>query len=120
MAIDDRKSDKYFIKWAFNIKVRDHFTCQICGRRGVELNAHHLDSWSLFPDARYDLDNGICLCFLCHKAFHDIYSYGNNTKNHFEEFVKMCSIMIKSINNNIEINNIIKDVTLKLEKDGYK
>ncbi len=31
------------------------------------LEAHHLISKGAFPKFRHDINNGICLCFLCHK-----------------------------------------------------
>jgi hypothetical protein len=41
-----------------------------CGCRGGDLNAHHLDCWSEYPDSRFDPDNGITLCSQCHAKFH--------------------------------------------------
>lgn len=106
----DRKDDIYFIKWAKQVKIRDHFTCQICGQRGVLLNAHHMDSWDVHEDLRYDLDNGVTLCDFHHKGFHDIYGYGQNTRLQFEEFRKLCETMIDVANNDIQTANIIKKV----------
>lgn len=65
------------------------FTCVICSQRGGDLNAHHLDSWSSYPEKRFDLDNLACLCEKCHKDFHTKYSYKNNTAEQFEEFLKI-------------------------------
>lgn len=30
--------------------------------------------------------NGVCLCEKCHKEFHHIYGYRDNTKEQFEKF----------------------------------
>lgn len=56
--------------WGRDILYRDDFTCQICHEVGNNLNAHHIKSWKDYPDDRYDLDNGITLCFECHKWVH--------------------------------------------------
>jgi 5-methylcytosine-specific restriction endonuclease McrA len=61
-----RKSKEYAI-WRKMVFERDNFTCQICGERGNSLNADHIKPWSLFPDSRYELDNGRTLCVSCHK-----------------------------------------------------
>ncbi|NJO18641.1 MAG: HNH endonuclease [Thioploca sp.] len=86
MAVFDRKDDFLYLRWAREIKQKNHYTCEICGRRGIELNAHHLNAWASFPDERYDISNGTCLCRDHHEMFHDIYGKGENTKEQFEEF----------------------------------
>lgn len=65
---------------------RDSFTCQCCGATDCRLNVHHLDSYDWCIDKRLDDTNGISLCENCHKNFHSIYGYGNNTKQQFEEW----------------------------------
>lgn len=57
-------------EWRRNIMERDNFTCQICKKRGGELNVHHIKPWSKFPELRFNEDNGITLCKDCHLAIH--------------------------------------------------
>lgn len=66
---------------------RDKYTCQVCGdNRGGNLEAHHLDSWDINKEGRFELLNLITLCESCHKRFHNEYGYGHNTKEQFKEF----------------------------------
>lgn len=68
---------------------RDHYTCQICqNNKGGNLEAHHIVGWSKDESLRFKLDNLITLCKKCHKEFHHLYGYGNNTKEQFEDFKK--------------------------------
>ena len=60
--------------WSRAVKVRDNFTCQLCGIRGfkglgrsVKLHSHHIKSWKYYPNLRYDLKNGLTLCNNCHR-----------------------------------------------------
>jgi 5-methylcytosine-specific restriction endonuclease McrA len=34
------------------------------------MHAHHIKPWALYPRERYDLKNGITLCFGCHQRHH--------------------------------------------------
>ncbi len=53
--------------WRIKVFGRDNFTCQMCGDRGGTLNAHHVLPCRNFPDLVYDVNNGITLCWECHK-----------------------------------------------------
>ena len=74
-----------FIKKVMN---RDNYTCQCCGNKlnndGI---VHHLDGYNWCVEKRTDETNGITLCENCHKNFHSVYGYGNNTKEQFEEWI---------------------------------
>ena len=86
-ANESRHSKLEYRKWFRLVFKRDKFTCKCCGKHGVTLNAHHLDGYDNFKEKRYDINNGITLCEDCHKEFHHIYGYGNNTKQQFEKFI---------------------------------
>lgn len=68
-SVEGRRSAEYKL-WRKSVFERDDYTCQICGRRGVKLNAHHKKSYAYFPELRYAIDNGITLCVDCHKMVH--------------------------------------------------
>lgn len=76
------------IQWRNDVYKRDDYTCQCCGKKGVYLVAHHLDGYNWCKDGRFDINNGITLCENCHKEFHHIYGYGNNTKQQYKKFIK--------------------------------
>lgn len=117
MVTIDRKDDFNFVKWASEVKRRDFYTCQVCGRRGVELNAHHILSWSDNPNERYDLDNGVSLCSNCHDTFHLIYGKGGNNEIQFNEFSKIAKDLLVEA----EYQNEIESQVNKFQAfaDGY-
>ena len=67
----DRTSLNYKL-WRKDVFVRDHYTCLVCGKRGGELNAHHIKSFKDFPELRFESDNGITLCIECHYLEHGV------------------------------------------------
>lgn len=81
---DGRKSKEYNA-WRKAVKKKDKFCCQVCGDT-KDLEIHHLDSYVKFPEKRYEIDNGVCICQTCHQLFHIEFSYGDNTKSQFEQF----------------------------------
>ena len=68
------------------VLARDNYTCQCCGKHGVDLDVHHLDGYNWCIEKRTDETNGITLCKNCHSNFHANYGYGDNTKEQFEEW----------------------------------
>jgi ribosomal protein L34E len=64
-----RHTPKYVV-WRTAVFERDNYTCQDCGQRGGELNAHHLQGFKKFSKLRHKVENGVTLCKECHKKRH--------------------------------------------------
>jgi hypothetical protein len=60
-----RKSVVYK-EWRYEVLNRDNYTCVKCGKRG-NVEADHIKPFSLYPELRFELDNGQTLCKECHK-----------------------------------------------------
>ena len=64
-------------RWKKTVFKRDDFTCQLCGIRGGDLNAHHILSFRDFPEYRLTVDNGITYCVECHDIVSSILAMGD-------------------------------------------
>lgn len=88
---DDEREDKRDIlknkNWKKDVYKKDNYTCQCCGKRGIKLNAHHLNGYHWDKENRFNISNGITLCEDCHKEFHNLYGYKYNTEYQFKEFL---------------------------------
>lgn len=88
-----RQSNDY-TKWRLSVFNRDNYTCQCCGENsGGNLNAHHIENFSVNEHLRFDIDNGITLCNNCHNpniqgSFHHTYGTRNNNREQLEEYIK--------------------------------
>lgn len=65
----ERNSNQYK-EWRAAVFERDNYTCRHCQVRGRRLHSHHIKSFALYPELRFDINNGITLCKECHKAVH--------------------------------------------------
>lgn len=81
--LPDRKKDPRIIVWRKAIFKKYNYKCLVC-KSNKNLNAHHFDSYDENIELRYDLDNGVALCEICHIEFHRKNGYGQNT---FEQFM---------------------------------
>jgi len=66
-----RRSSKY-ADWRKAVFQRDNYTCQICKARSMKgikvvLEADHIKQFALYPELRFDLNNGRTLCAPCHR-----------------------------------------------------
>ncbi len=71
-----RNSTKYKI-WRKAVFERDNYTCILCFKMGGYLEADHIKPFSLFPELRFEIDNGRTLCKPCHKET-DTWGYKMN------------------------------------------
>lgn len=78
VSMQIRMSPEYKL-WRISVFARDNYTCQICKEVGGILNAHHIKSFSQYPELRFEKLNGITMCRECHKRTDNYLKY--NTKN---------------------------------------
>ena len=53
--------------WNLQAKIRDDYTCQICGFREPEIMvADHILPKSMYPELKFEMNNLVTLCPNCH------------------------------------------------------
>lgn len=86
--ITNRNFDGY-PQWRRDVFERDNYTCRCCeDNGGGNLIAHHILNYGEHPNLRVEVSNGVTLCTLCHKSFHDTYGYKGNNKEQLNEFIE--------------------------------
>lgn len=61
-----RKSFEYK-QWHKEVLKRDFYTCQICSYKGKDIEVDHIKAFYLYPELRFDVNNGRVLCKTCHR-----------------------------------------------------
>lgn len=85
---EDKRNYQEYREWRTKCFERDDYTCQVTGKRGVELCVHHLYSYDKYRCLRTVMENGITVSKEIHELFHKKYGKGNNTLEQWEEFIK--------------------------------
>lgn len=82
-----RKTPEYS-EWRRKVFERDEYKCIKCRGRGSSLNAHHILNHSEHTDLRLDINNGVTLCYECHKEFHKKFGWNHNNEKQLKEFIE--------------------------------
>jgi len=113
-GITNPRKNKENKRWMRLVKKRDKF-CVICGGN-KNLKAHHIESFDIHLEQRYDTENGVTLCNEHHEEFHKKYGYGKNNLKQFNEFVTESIENIKIIQMK---QGMIYNITLEGEDTFY-
>lgn len=93
--IKERRTHEYR-EWRKSVFERDGYKCVKCGKKGVKygskcrsngLNAHHIKNYKSHLNLRYEVDNGVTLCNVCHCEFHGKYGNKDNNMEQLTEFL---------------------------------
>ena len=57
-------------EWRAAVYRRDGWKCMRCGYKGLNIIAHHIKSFSKYPELRFSVENGETLCRSCHQRHH--------------------------------------------------
>jgi len=83
-------------KWRLAVLKRDNFICRCCNTK-INIQAHHIKNFSSNEDLRFELDNGIVLCKMCHVNFHNEFGYRDNNNEQLIEFMNKFNIKLKEV-----------------------
>ena len=62
---EDRRNDSAYHEWRKKVYERDFFKCKLSSDEcNGKISAHHILGWTLFPEHRYNIENGITLCHI--------------------------------------------------------
>jgi 5-methylcytosine-specific restriction endonuclease McrA len=107
---NNRRTPEYKM-WRLEVYRRDKFRCKKCGikhqKKTKNLNAHHIYSWADYPQLRYAINNGITLCYKCHKLM-----YSNE-----DSYVTMCINLIRKPEDVVKMYKLIYEEKYKDEQN---
>ena len=79
-SINDRiRNSSKYKQWRKSVIERDNKTCIKCGRSDDKIEVDHIYPFSIYPELRFDINNGRTLCCRCHRKT-KTYGSGNIRK----------------------------------------
>lgn len=75
--------------WRSAVLSKYNSVCQICESKD-NIEVHHILGFAEHPKHRYSIDNGVTLCYSCHRKFHNTYGYKNFDDEDFENYIMNC------------------------------
>lgn len=78
------------INWRKSVLKKFNNRCIVTGR-DYDLEAHHIENYSSCIDKRDNIENGVCMNKIVHRAFHVIYGFDNNNQDQLDEFISTYS-----------------------------
>lgn len=108
-----RQSREYRI-WRAGVIRRDK-RCKICDSI-KNRHAHHIDHATYFPEKRFRLDNGVCLCQYCHSQFHNNFKNSTREKCTRKDWYNFVSLVvyIGNVYKKFTITDIISNLSKKI------
>lgn len=79
--------------WCKTIYKKDNYACKKCNKKHCQLEAHHIKSYKLYPELRFDINNGVCLCTKCHLLLHQTYGKILKDDSYMKEFLPNCQLI---------------------------
>lgn len=65
------RKTKEYRHWRNAVLERDGYRCRRCYKSTRRLNTHHIFSFTLFPELRFEVSNGLTVCVSCHTKYKD-------------------------------------------------
>jgi hypothetical protein len=84
---EKQRKSKEFKNWRKSVYERDGYKCQKCGENTKDLRPHHIRNFAEYKGLRFDVNNGITLCYKHHREFHKLYGMSGNNKQQLEEYL---------------------------------
>ena len=75
-----------YYKWKNLVKVRDDYQCQRCDE-SENIQAHHIKPYGKYVSERWNVDNGVILCYDCHSGFHSKYGIREFGRRELDEWL---------------------------------
>ena len=113
-----RNSTKYAC-WRRDVLNKDGYKCVLCGSDHRN-EVHHIYPFVDYEDLRFDINNGITLCFEHHNmfiegSFHNVYGSKNNTPQQLEDYINATRASL-GITEHFDIQQYMKEKREKGEK----
>ena len=70
ISLKRQKEIKLYKKWQLDVIRADRGRCVKCGAAAHEFPPHHIKRKSVYPELKFDICNGVCVCTKCHRWFH--------------------------------------------------